>query len=97
MPYAPKTDRYKDRRTRPQLKRPSAHQMGYGVIWRRIRMMHLADEPLCQRCGGAANVVDHIIPKAQGGTDDEENLQSLCESCHNRKTACEDGGGTFGR
>ena len=30
--------------------------------------------------------VDHIIPKAEGGTDDESNLQSLCKPCHAAKT-----------
>ena len=30
--------------------------------------------------------VDHVIPKAEGGTDDETNLQTLCKTCHNVKT-----------
>jgi 5-methylcytosine-specific restriction protein A len=30
--------------------------------------------------------VDHIKPKANGGTDDETNLQSICEACHKEKT-----------
>lgn len=51
----------------------------------------------CQTCGvlvmgkGEAHV-DHIVPKVDGGTDDMENLQTLCRSCHSRKTALEDGG-----
>src|SRR4051812_22694354 len=34
-----------------------------------------------------ADTVDHRIPKAQGGTDAWQNLQSLCTPCHDRKTA----------
>jgi HNH endonuclease. len=36
-----------------------------------------------------AKHVDHIIPKSQGGTDDDGNLQSLCAACHRAKTARE--------
>lgn len=32
---------------------------------------------------------DHIIPKWQGGTDDEINIQHLCANCHEDKTAIE--------
>jgi 5-methylcytosine-specific restriction protein A len=38
-----------------------------------------------------ANQVDHIKPKAKGGTDDETNLQSLCEAHHTQKTIEETG------
>jgi len=41
-----------------------------------------------------ATVVDHISPH-KGDSDlfwDRANWQSLCESCHNRKTASEDMG-----
>jgi 5-methylcytosine-specific restriction endonuclease McrA len=33
--------------------------------------------------------VDHIKPLEEGGTDAAENLQTLCESCHGRKTRAE--------
>ncbi|RSE14425.1 HNH endonuclease, partial [Acinetobacter johnsonii] len=29
---------------------------------------------------------DHIVNKAQGGTDDMDNLQSLCKPCHDKKS-----------
>lgn len=42
--------------------------------------------PLCALCGAKAVEVDHKIPKRQGGSDDESNTQSICRSCHARKT-----------
>lgn len=42
----------------------------------------------------AANVVDHIIPH-RGDQDkfwDYDNWQALCKTCHDIKTAKEDGG-----
>ena len=38
-----------------------------------------------------ARDVDHIIPKAKGGTDDLTNLQSLCVPHHQEKTAQDEG------
>ena len=45
----------------------------------------------------AATVVDHIVPHKgnEAFMWDESNYQSLCKTCHDRKTATEDGG--FGR
>jgi 5-methylcytosine-specific restriction protein A len=36
-----------------------------------------------------ATQVDHIKPKAKGGTDDDDNLQSICHDCHTEKTRIE--------
>lgn len=73
----------------------SRHERGYGTKWDRLRTVVLSrDKHLCQQClreGRAieAKTVDHITPKAHGGTDAESNLQSLCWPCHYRKTATE--------
>ena|SRR5437868_8021469 len=40
-----------------------------------------------QRCTGTADEVDHILEFADGGTDDDSNLRSLCIDHHRRKTA----------
>ena len=37
---------------------------------------------------GAADL-DHVVPLADGGTNDEANLQVLCKCCHGLKTECE--------
>ncbi len=78
--------------------RGSRHERGYGSEWdkRRERIL-VRDKGLCQEClrQGIVTAVghrpytaycDHIIPKAEGGTDDDDNLQTLCRTCHKAKT-----------
>lgn len=72
--------------------RGTANQRGYDARWRKLRLMYLRAHPLCVVCARENRVteatdVDHIIPKRDGGTDEESNLQSMCHSCHSRKTA----------
>lgn len=73
--------------------RLSASARGYDRRWRKIRLMYLRAHPLCEDIYGlhtngpvASSEVDHIVPKRNGGTDDEENLQALCHVCHSKKT-----------
>ena len=61
-----------------------------------IRAQTLSQYPLCVKCQSkgritAATEVDHIVPLHKGGTDDLDNLQSLCHDCHAEKTATEQG------
>ena len=77
--------------------RPSACKRGYGRKWQRLRKMKLARRPMCECCGSPANEVDHVIALSAGGTNEMDNLQSLCKSCHSRKTVAEDGGFARGR
>lgn len=49
------------------------------------------DHGLCQPCKAAGRVtiakaVDHITPKARGGTYDLANLRAICDPCHTAKT-----------
>jgi len=63
-----------------------------GRPWRRKReSILLRDNYTCQACGIVTLdlEVDHITNIAQGGSDDEANLQSLCVPCHQAKTAIE--------
>jgi 5-methylcytosine-specific restriction endonuclease McrA len=41
------------------------------------------DKGRCQRCGGRAGIVDHIVARRDGGTDADDNLRSLCRTCDN--------------
>jgi 5-methylcytosine-specific restriction enzyme A len=75
--------------------RGSRHERGYGADWARRRVRILKrDCGLCQPCLRNSEVtkatqVDHIVPKAEGGTDDDDNLQAICSPCHTAKTAQE--------
>lgn len=66
--------------------------------WRVVRAAFLRENPLCAACAGRgglvpAKVVDHVVPIKDGGARYEAtNLQALCISCHNRKTARESAG-----
>ena len=62
------------------------HKFYCSAVWRRLRLAKLRRSPLCERCGKAANVIDHIKRIGAGGErTDYSNLQSLCDSCHNHK------------
>lgn len=37
----------------------------------------------CQCCGGAGESLHHILPRAEGGKNEDDNLILLCEDCHN--------------
>lgn len=80
--------------------RGSAAKRLYGARWQRLRKRKIAEHPWCQAAGCGRPVslrtahVDHVVPH-RGDEElfwDEDNLQVLCETCHNRKTAEEDGG-----
>lgn len=76
---------------------PSYGQGRGGRPWRRKRDRILQrDGYLCQcedckRDGllTLATEVDHIIPLAEGGTDDERNLRAINHDCHEKKTRAE--------
>lgn len=55
--------------------------------WRELRAAvlhrdcHTCVTPGCRK---RAEVVDHIVPRKQGGSDSVANLRSLCRSCDNQ-------------
>ena len=79
--------------------RPNAASRGYcSDRWRRFRAVQLSLSPLCVLCEAAgritaADCVDHVRP-IDGPHDprflDFNAVQSLCSSCHSKKTATED-------
>jgi 5-methylcytosine-specific restriction enzyme A len=90
-------------RIKADRERGTAQERGYTSAWTKARAAWLRKHPLCaeharQGRVEAANAVDHITPH-KGDKDlfwaSATNWQSLCKTCHDRKTATEDGG--FGR
>ena len=73
-------------------------QRGYGAQWDKLRKQVLRrDAYLCRPCLAddrltSATEVDHIVPKAKGGTDTPSNLQAICRACHRAKTTIDGGG-----
>ncbi len=72
-----------------------ATQMERGRAWmaKRERVAARHDYK-CAACGrlwvSYRDHIDHIIPREQGGSNDESNLQPLCDTpCHADKTAAE--------
>lgn len=67
---------------------PKTHKR-YGKAWRAIRKRYVAEHPLCEMCLKENRMtkveeVHHILPLSRGGTNDEDNLMSLCKSCHSK-------------
>lgn len=97
MPYMPKFHSVPKIGAKHQRKilRPSPSAIGYDDTWVKLRKIKLHQDPLCAEClrrgkTASANEVDHIVPLRSGGERlDMANLQSLCKSCHSRKTRYE--------
>jgi len=76
-----------------------------SIVWKRFRMSYKKREPLCRECKKRniftpVYCVDHIkainplnaydtMNGLFGDPLSEGNVQSLCESCHNKKSAKE--------
>lgn len=83
---------------RPWEQRLSRQARGYGAAWERIRPPVLREEPRCRwgslpdepgPCWADSTTVDHIVPKAHGGTDERANLRGLCREHQQRKAGRE--------
>ena len=85
----------------PRKQLSSEHVRPRGRINQRNRERVLKrDDYICVNCKAAgmtavAEEVDHIVPLAAGGSDTDENKQSLCRLCHAEKTARERAEGLY--
>lgn len=65
-----------------------------GRRLQRARAALFAASPLCVACRvvgrvTVATIRDHVVPLAEGGVDDETNVQGLCQDCSDTKTRAE--------
>jgi hypothetical protein len=76
-------------------------EAGYGrKAWKLARAQRLVmDDYQCQHCGavvhGREAHVDHVVSKADGGSDLMDNLRTLCRPCHARRTVTHEQGGSI--
>lgn len=65
----------------------------HSARWKGLRDWFLTQHPLCEVClregrVEPAKIVDHIVEIKDGGARyDTDNLQALCDACHNKKTS----------
>ena len=81
-----------------QAKKGNTTERGYGHAWRIVRARILRrDKGLCQACLARGRIaeareVDHVVSRANGGSEQDSNLQAICADCHKAKTANERNG-----
>jgi len=61
----------------------------YGRAWKKIQGAFLSANPICVLCKEAgrltpATTAHHKRKITEGGTNDWENLEPLCQECHSR-------------
>ncbi|HUR18027.1 MAG TPA: HNH endonuclease [Acidimicrobiales bacterium] len=49
------------------------------------RAVFARDGHSCQYCGGAAENIDHVVPRSKGGLHTWENVVAACRPCNTRK------------
>lgn len=91
--YEKKITTYYKPTVKPYINADKPNQQFYNTYrWKMLRSKLLKQQHYCTICGSEDNLtVDHIFPPK--GNEElfymEENLQVLCFSCHNKKTAQE--------
>ena len=56
---------------------------------KRVLARYMGACHFCGRSNPPADQVDHVVPLAQGGADDEGNLAPIHSACHVEKTRAE--------
>lgn len=102
MPNLPRGKKPAYLPTKTQRRKPTSDQRFYkSAAWKKLRLLKIAQTPFCEACFMAgiltdctfAQPIDHVVRIDDGGAMlDLQNLCTLCESCHNRKSAMEKNG-----
>ena len=82
------------RKTYDALRRPiKSKELRKGINRLRYKIM-LRDDFKCVLCGATAEddrlIIDHKVPVVFGGTNDENNLRTLCRTCNHGKMLLEE-------
>ena len=75
-------------------KKPTVVKRITGRALQRLRAELFEREPLCRPCWKLGRVTeptvrDHILSLGEGGLDVEDNVQPICDACHNVKSEAE--------
>lgn len=74
----------RDRRIGEQ--RGGATARGYTRAWEKRAAQVKRQHPTCAKCGATEDLtVDHIVSKARGGSDEPDNLRTLCRRHNSAK------------
>lgn len=70
-----------------QLGRGPQKKSRFKANKKRLEQLRAAKDGPCRVCGGAPpNELHHLIPRSQGGDDQNANLVPLCHDCHSKVT-----------
>ena len=68
------------------LERPEPMPRRQGFTVNASRRIWDRDGWQCVTCGTSKDLtVDHVVPVSKGGSDEDDNLQTMCRSCNARK------------
>lgn len=68
--------------------RPVERPRRRSIGTRKALRVFARDGYRCRACGSPDDLtVDHILAWSRGGSDDDDNLQTLCGTCNSRKGA----------
>ena len=95
-PWIPKRENIDNKGLRPTTRSEGDMVKFYNSKkWRSLRNYYYSMNPLCEECERAGYIiegrdVDHITPMRLGGSHTSlSNLQTLCKTCHARKSGRE--------
>lgn len=84
----PTSDWYKLAAPLPEFPKGRPGSNGAVVPFAIAKAVYERDGYRCRRCGCGSNLsIDHVLPRALGGSNEESNLQVLCRSCNTQKGA----------
>lgn len=82
----PKCRQERDKTYDKNIRNKESDKFYHSREWKSVRSLVLNENPFCVECGHPAQMVDHIKSIKDGGAKlDTNNLQSMCNKCHNIK------------